>query len=143
MKINTKRIFALALSIGLLLTIGSCGLAKGKEIGERAVDEFHNQLNAGQYHEIYVQSDEAFRKAVSEPDAVALFEAVRRKLGIVRSSNQTLWHVKTTTEGTLVTLVYDVEFSEGKGTEQFVFHISGESALLFNYNVNSPLFITK
>ena len=143
MKFNTRRIVASAIGIGLLLIIGSCGFAKGKELGERGVEEFHNRFNAGQDHEIYSLSDEGFRKAVTETDAVALFEAVRRKLGTVRNSTQTGWNVRTTTEGTLVTLAYDVDFSEGKGTEQFVFHISGESAMLFNYNVNSPLLITK
>ncbi len=42
-----------------------------------------------------------------------------------------------------VTLTYDVEYSEGKGTEQFIFQVRGDKALLFNYNVNSPLLITK
>jgi hypothetical protein len=51
--------------------------------------------------------------------------------------------VNATPAGTMVTLVYDVDFSEGKGTEQFVFRINDEKALLFNYNVNSPLLITK
>jgi len=45
--------------------------------------------------------------------------------------------------GTMVSLAYEVEFSEGKGTEQFVFTVTADKALLFNYNVNSPLLITK
>ena len=45
--------------------------------------------------------------------------------------------------GQLVSLGYDVEFSEGKGTEQFVFRLNGDKALLFHYNINSPLLITK
>jgi hypothetical protein len=43
----------------------------------------------------------------------------------------------------MVTLPYNVEFTEGKGMEQFVFRISGDKAMLYNYNVNSPLLITK
>jgi hypothetical protein len=126
-----------------LAALSSCSVTKGKGIAERAVAEFHDQLNAGRYHEIYVQTDEGFRKATSEADAVALFEAVRRKLGTVKNSTQTRWNVNATTAGTMVSLAYDVEFSEGKGTEQFVFHVTGDKALLFNYNVNSPTFITK
>ena len=143
MRIETKRILLLTLIAGMLVTVSSCSLTKGKEIGEHAVVQFHNQFNAGQYREIYAQSDEGFRKATSEADTVALFDAVRRKLGSVKNSNQTGWHVNATPTGTLVSLTYDVEFSEGKGTEQFVFHLSGDKALLFNYNVNSPLLITK
>ena len=93
--------------------------------------------------EIYAQSDEGFRKAASEADTLALFEAVRRKLGTVKNSTQTRWHVNATSGGTMVTLAYDVEFSEGKGTEEFVFRINDNKALLFNYHVNSPLLITK
>ena len=131
MKIKIKQALSLTLIASLLVAVSSCSLTKGKEIGERAVVQFHNQFNAGQYHEIYVQSDEGFRKAA------------RRKLGTVKNSSQTGWHVNATPTGTMVTLNYDVEFSEGKGTEQFVFKLSGDKALVFNYNVNSPLFITK
>jgi hypothetical protein len=107
------------------------------------VVQFHNQFNAGQYHDIYSQTDEGFQKASSEPDTIALFEAIRRKLGTVKNSNQVGWHVNATPMGTMVSLAYEVEFSEGKGTEQFVFRVSGDKASLFNYNVNSPLLITK
>jgi uncharacterized protein DUF4019 len=140
---QTKQILFLAFIAALLGVVNSCSLTKGKEIGEHAVVQFHNQFNAGQYHEIYAQSDDGFRKATSEADALALFEAVRRKLGTIKNSTQTRWHVNATPGGTRVILAYDVEFSEGKGTEEFVFHINGDKALLFNYNVNSPLLITR
>ena len=143
MRTETKRIFLLTLTVVMIVALSSCSLTKGKAAGEQAVAQFHNQLNAGQYHEIYAQSDEGFRKAGSEADAVALFEAVHRKLGTVKNSTEIGWHVNATTAGTMVSLAYDVEFSEGKGTEQFVFAVTGDKALLFNYNVNSPLLITK
>ena len=50
--------------------------------------------------------------------------------------------MNATTGGAMVSLAYEVEFSEGKGTE-FVLTVTGDKALLFNYNVNSPLLITK
>ena len=143
MRIKMKPILLLTFVAVLLVALSSCSLTKSKGTGERAVAQFHNQLNAGQYHEIYAQSDEGFRKAATEADAVALFDAVRRKLGTVKNSNETGWHVNATTGGTMVSLAYDVEFSEGKGTEQFVFTVTGDKALLYNYNVNSPLLITK
>jgi hypothetical protein len=51
--------------------------------------------------------------------------------------------VNATPTGTFVTLGYDVEFSEGKGQEQFAFKMNGNEARLVNYNINSPLLITK
>jgi hypothetical protein len=104
---------------------------------------FTVNINAGQFHEIYSQTDEGFTKATSEADLVALLEALRKKLGKVNRSTPGTWGVNATPQGTMVTLGYDVEFSEGKGTEQFVFRVSGDKAMLFNYHVNSPLLITK
>ena len=143
MNIGTKQKLSLVIITVLLVTCNSCSLTKGKGIAEAAVAQFHNQYNAGQFREIYNQADEGFKKSASETDFVTLLEALRRKLGTVSQSNQAGWGVNATPMGTMATLAYEVEFSEGKGTEQFVFHISGDKAMLYNYNVNSPLLITK
>jgi hypothetical protein len=132
------------ISLGLLLAAGSsCSLTKGKGIAEAAVAKFHDQFNAGRYHEIYEKADDGFKKSVSESDLVALLEAVQRKLGTVKEAHSAGWGINATPMGTMATLNYDVDFSEGKGSEQFVFRISGDNALLYHYNVNSPLLITK
>ncbi len=143
MRTETKQILILTLIAALLFVITSCSVTKGKEIGERAVAQFHDQFNAGQYHDIYSQTDEGFRKGTSEPDTLALFDAVHRKLGTVKHTTQTEWHVNATTAGTVVTLAYNTEFTEGHANEQFVFYVKGDNARLFHYNVNSPLLITK
>ena len=146
MRIETRRKFCFAMLAVLLIVGSSCsltGLTKVKGIAEAAVAQFHEQFNAGQFREIYGQAHEEFRKSTSEADFVPVLEAVRRKLGTVKHAEQAGWNVNATTSGTQVTLGYNVEFSEGKGAEQFVFRISGDKALLLNYNVNSPLLITK
>lgn len=143
MKIRTKQRLSLVLVTLLLVTSNSCSLTKGRGLAEAAVAQFHNQYNAGQFHQIYSQTDEGFKKATSEADFVTLLEALHRKLGTVKQSSQAGWGVNATPMGTVATLTYEVEFSEGKGTEKFVFHISGDKAMLYNYNVNSPLLITK
>jgi hypothetical protein len=112
-------------------------------LAESAVTQFHNQYNAGQFRDIYNQADEVFRKSGDEASLVQYLEALQRKLGKVKEAHGTGWHVNATTGGTMVTLGYDVEFNEGKGTEQFVFRVSGDKALLYGYNVNSPLLITR
>jgi hypothetical protein len=131
------------LLIGLLVLISACSLTKGKATAEAAAVKFHNQFNAGKFQEIYAQADEGFKKSVSENDFIAMLEAVQRKLGMVREDHSTSWAVNTTTAGTMATLGYDVDFTAGKASEEFVFHISGDQALLYHYNVNSPLLITK
>jgi hypothetical protein len=127
----------------LVVTASSCSFTKGKSVAESAVAQFHNQYNSGEFHEIYNQADEGFRKSGNEASLIEYLEALRRKLGTVKNAKQTGWHVNATPAGTIVTLGYDVEFNEGKGTEQFVFRVSGDKALLYGYNVNSPLLITR
>ena len=146
MRRETRRKYCLVVIAALLIAGGACslaGLTKGKGIAEAAVEQFHNQYNAGQFHEIYEQADEEFKKSTSETDFASVLEALRRKLGTVKQSEQSGWQVNATPIGTMVTLGYGVDFSEGKGSEQFVFRISDDKARLYNYNVNSPLLITK
>jgi hypothetical protein len=136
------RIIIALISLSLAFS-GCASLTKGKGEAENAVSRFHQQLNAEQYDEIYNQSDEKFRGVVKEADSKALFEAVHRKLGIVKNAALSNWRVNATTGGTFVILVYNVEFTEGNGTEQFDFLVNGERVSLINYNINSPLLITK
>lgn len=144
MRIATRHVIVLIFVLATLFAVTSCSVTKGKKIAEAAVDKFHARFNEGQYHEIFTESDDAFQKATDgEAGAIAVFEALRRKLGVIKQAKQTGWHVNANTTGTLISLSYDVEYSEGKGVEQFVFIVKGNKALLFNYNVNSPLLITK
>ena len=126
----------------IVVGTSACSL-KSKQVAEDAVTQLHNQYNAGQYREIYSQADEEFRKTVKEADFVNMLEHVHSKLGTVKQSNQDAWNVNATTSGTAVTLGYDVEFSEGKGTEECSFRVSGDQAKLIGYTVKSPLLATK
>lgn len=97
----------------------------------------------GAYRDIYAQTDEGFRKVTNEDEMVALLQAVHKKLGTVKNASQIGWHVNATTAGTVVMLAYNTEFTEGRATEQFVFYASGDKVKLFQYNINSPLLVTK
>jgi Protein of unknown function (DUF4019) len=140
--IKLPRLIIILIFAVAALTV-SCSLTKGKEQGERAVEQFHQQFNAGQYQEMYQQSDDKFREAATEEEFVQLLEAVKRKLGSVGKITQSGWQINATPLGTVVSLGYEVEFSDGKGVEQFSFLISGEQAKLLRYDVNSPLLITR
>ena len=129
--------------IFLFLTISCSSLMKGEKLAEPAVKNFHDQFNDGKYLEIYNQADDGFKKAVTEKQWIELAEKIKQKLGTVKSAKSTGSNVKTTNAGTLTTVTYDVEFSEGKGTEEFMFRISDDKALLYNYEVNSPLWNKK
>ncbi len=136
-----KQQLSLVLIAMFLITSISCSLTKGKGIAEAAVAKFHHQYNARQFHEIFSESDQGFKDAGSEADLVNLLEALHVKLGTVKQATPSGWGINATPIGTMATLAYEVEFTEGKGTEQFVFRISGDKALLYNYHVNSPLLL--
>jgi hypothetical protein len=127
----------------LLLSTLCCSMTKDKEAAARAVEKFHGQLNQEQYHDIYAQASEEFRKATSEEELTTFLSAVHRKLGALKSADQTGWHVNYTTFGTIVTLGYDSTFDEGKAAEQFIWRVSGDQAILIRYDINSPAFIMK
>ena len=124
-----------ALLVVLIAFTSSCSIGKGKELGEGGVAQFHARFNADQYKEIYAQADEAFRKAAVETDAVDLFAAIHKKYGAVKQATQNGWNVSSTPQGTMVSLEYNTEFTEGTATEKFVFRVNDDKATLFNYNV--------
>ena len=140
---TTKQLASLVLACAMSLTAVACGITQHKQNAEKAVAKFHERLNSEQYHEIYVESDKLFQDSASEIDIVTLLGAVHAKLGTVKNATSQGWHVNATPSGTFVTLAYDVDFSEGKGQEQFAFKMNGNEARLVNYNINSPLLITK
>lgn len=130
-------------SIVLLVTLSCTTIMKGKEEAQAGVSKFHSQFNERKFSQIFDDSDEEFRSTVTKEQLTELLEAVHRKLGSVKNSNQVNWKVQTTPSGTFARVTYQVDFSEGKGTEEFVFRVSDGKAQLVSYNVNSPLLITK
>lgn len=130
---------------GLLLlsfSIG-CSMVKDSKAAEPAVQKFHEQFNAGKFAEIYAESGQMMKDSATEQQLTELFDAVRRKLGTYKSSTAVNWHVNSGPLSSHVTLVYDTEFSEGKGREQFLFSVKGSDVRLEGYHINSNDLITK
>ena len=120
------------------LVVGCGSMMKGQKLAESEIEKFHARYNAKQYSEIYSQSDDGFKKSVTESQFIEMLEKVDRKLGAVKNSSSNGWKVNTTTNGTFATITCEVEFATGKGTEEFMFRLDGDKALLFNYEVGSP-----
>ena len=116
----------------IIVTFGtSCSLQKNKGIGESAVAKFHTQFNAEQYHAIYFQTDDGFRKVTREEQLTEYLKAVRRKLGEVKDTKQLSWRMNATADGTQVFLAHKTTYAEGDATEQFIFFVSDDNARLF------------
>jgi signal-transduction protein with cAMP-binding, CBS, and nucleotidyltransferase domain len=126
----------------LFLTI-SCSMMKDSKAAEPAVEKFHNQFNAKEFSAIYNQAGDQMKVSATEKQLTDLLDAVYRKLGPYKSSKAVSWRVNAGPLTSMVTLVYDTEFSEGKGTEQFVISVSGDTTKLEGYHINSADLITK
>lgn len=138
-KLNRKLL--LAALILLLISTTSCSIKAGKDSAGRAVVKFHKQLDAEQYHDIYMAGDEEFLKSATEDDLVAYLGAVHQKLGQVKSSSQSGFYFNVNTSGMWITLNYNTEFSGGMAYEQFVWHVQGDRARLYHYQINSRAFL--
>lgn len=114
-----------------------------KTLAEDSVEQFHVRYNGGRFQEIYDGADESFKEVHEPEEFVALLEQTRRKLGAVREKNKFNTKVNKNTNRTEVTLEYNVEYANGKGTEKFEFYIVGDKAKLCSYKVTSPLLASR
>jgi hypothetical protein len=137
-----KRYLFLLLSSSLIL-FACTDTIKGKSVAEPKVAVFHEQLNEGQYEEIYAEASDDFRGAAPKEKVIALFSAMDNKLGKVKSSLIKTWNVRTYNFVTTVVLVADTQFEHGAGTETFTFRVSGDKATLLGYNINSLDMMTR
>jgi hypothetical protein len=133
--------FPVLLSLAFL---SSCGSSENLQIAANAVEQFHSQLNAEQYQQLYAGADEGFQRATKQEDLVALLQAIHAKLGRVQSSQRTNFQVGVSTgQGTTVSLVYNSTFERGPGTEQFLFHMRNGQAALLGYHINSNALVVR
>jgi hypothetical protein len=126
-----------------LILTASCSMVKDSKAAEPAVEKFHTQFNTKEFADIYEHSGDMMKDAATQKELTDLLDAVYRKLGTYQSSKSVSWHVNSGPLTSLVTLVYDTQFSDGKGTEQFVISVKGEDAKLEGYNINSVDLIIK
>jgi len=126
------------LSVVLCVVLSGCGdTLNGTKIAEEEVARFHDRMKAKEFDAIYDTSGKDFQSAVAKPQALALFEAIDRKLGPLTGQRQLDWSIKTYNLVTTVRLVYESKFKGGTGTETFVFRVNNKTAELVGYNMSS------
>jgi hypothetical protein len=124
--------------------LASCGVRKDLQAAEEAVTEFHIQLDSEQYPAIYSATGDGFRKATSEADFTNLLQAIHRKLGTVQNSQRQNFRVNFDAGmGEVVTLRYNTTFSDGSGSEEFLWQIRGSQPVLLGYHINSNALVLK
>jgi hypothetical protein len=120
-----------------------CGsvLMSGKKLSDAAVQHFHQQLNAGQYEEIYNEADDGFRSGETHENIVKFLEAVHKKLGNSRDTDFVNIGVNATTNGTFTTTIYNTTFDGGPSTETFTWVKSSGNLKLYSYHIESKALI--
>jgi len=138
---NPPTLLAIFLASASLLT--GCGAVKGTASAEKAVNEFHEQLDKSDFKGIYSATHPDFKVAETEKDFVALLDAVHRKLGTVKNSEKAGRSVNSFNFKTDVILNYKTMFTGGDAYESFTYRIDGDKAILRGYNINSQTLIVK
>lgn len=131
------------LILAAAIFVAGCTTSVDTRVAERAVDTFHEMLNAGQFELIYAAGSDDLKRVAKREDFVALLDAVHRKLGVTKSWSKRGWSVNYHTSGTFVTLSYSTIFDEGDAGEQFVYRLQDGKALLVGYHINSTALIVK
>jgi len=115
-----RRLLLASLLAVLGTALAGCGSQKDIGAASEAVSRFHAQLDNQDYQTIYSQTDERFRNASSQPDFLALMNAIHTKLGKVTDASRQGFFVNYNTSGMQVRLAYSTRFAGGDAQEEFV-----------------------
>jgi len=122
------------------VALSSCSGGENLDLADKAVERFHQQLNAGEFNAIYTQASPALRSATSQGDLIKLLTAIRSKLGPFKSGTRNSWRVNYGTNANTV-ILFDSTYERGKAQETFTFE-NEPNAPLIGYNINSPTLVT-
>jgi hypothetical protein len=128
--------------IAAFLLTASCSSGAELAGAEKAVAEFHQQLNSGDYQAIYAGTDQGLKAVSTEAEMVKLLTAVHIRLGLFQSGSRTGWRVNYNTSGNNTVIAFYSKYEKGKATETFTFVGGAQSPRLLSYNINSPVLIT-
>jgi len=135
---QTLRPYALALALGVVLCCGRDDASLARDV-TRAVDTFHEQLNARDYERIWDGSHELLRTQGKE-GFIGTLKNLREQLGRLQSSQRAEWgvhEVSGTNAGTYVEARYNATFELGVATERFTWKVEGSGVLLAGLQVTN------
>ena len=128
----------LAALLALLSLLVACGdTIHAREYAEPQVARFRELMRAREFEKIYDTSAAEFRAGTARELVVALLSAVDRKLGQLKSAQQTNWNVKTYNGTISAVLTYASKYEMGDAVETFTILINDKKSRLAGYNINS------
>ena len=142
-RIDYKAIPCWLVGFSLLFFAPSCSLSRTNKIASESVEQFRAAWRSGNYQQIYLGSDQAFKERVSAEDFTMFAETMRDELGEFQSSTLVEDRVDYTMSGAVVVLIYRTEFAMGKASEQFAWRIKRNQSFLYNYTLNLQIQINR
>jgi hypothetical protein len=128
----------------IFLSLFACSLVKGKGEAEKVAESlFQERINDGWLDSDRYYSD-LFWKNTDEKKWSNIKNLVAKAMGDLESYSLTTWNVQSkvnTSElsGTIVVLVYETVYREGKGSETLTIHkpLMGNKYSILGHNFNS------
>ena len=121
-------------------------MVKGKGAAEKVAESLFNQRIQNGWSGTNKYYSELFWENTSERKWASVQNLVSKSMGELKSYSLTSWNVQSTVNtnkisGTIVRLVYETEYENGKGTETLVIHkpLTGKEFSIIGHNINSEL----
>jgi hypothetical protein len=121
----------------------SSGFRMALQLADPAVQEFHQQLDAGQYEAICSQAAEGFCASGAAGETMLLLKGVHEKLGNTSAAKRGVMTVSAATGGTFVRIQYNTSFASGPALETFTWIKNASAFKLYGYNVESKALLLK
>ena len=126
-----------------VLCLTACSGGEDLKNTEAAIARFHQQVNAGQFDQIYVNAATDWKQAQSPRDSVKFLSAVRDKMGAFQSGETDGWRINYATGGSVAVVQYKSKFQKGDAIETFTYQLGEKAPTLVGYNINSNTLITR
>jgi hypothetical protein len=128
--------FVVTIYIALLI-IGQCAsrFANNRRLTGAAIQHFHQELNNGQYHQIFNEADPGFVEGKREEDLVNFLQIIHIRFGDAGAVDLTGISTNATTNGVFTTVQCKTAFARGSALETFTWKEVGTTLRLYGYNV--------
>jgi hypothetical protein len=120
-----------------LLVAGCETTMRDVSLARAGVARFHQEMDAGQFNQIYSEAAPEFRTATPYNDFFVFMGATQGKLGKVQDPTETGFNVNWTPSATQVVLSYQTKFAMAAATETFTWKIAGGRLALVGYHIES------
>ena len=137
-KTRTVVVGTLLILLGLIL-LWTCGKSTyhNYHIASKAVEQFHQQLDSGDFEGIYGDTADEFRRASSRDAEIKFFETVHQKMGNSGKMSSKGFHINWQNGVLNVNQVFETEFALGRAQEGFIWVIDHDQPRLQTYRIDA------